>query len=156
MGAVGYSFDVSQFAELLIRKSYPERTDHESALLRDYLLHHLAEYDAVEFSVRIGEGLTPNPLHLPGVQANAVSSSKKRIDMVGWQGGRATLVELKTVISHAVMGQLLMDRVVWMNDKPDAPEPRLVAVGRRGTAQDIEVLRAHGIDVYLYETPQAH
>ena len=149
----GYLFTESEFAELLIRRSYPERTDLESALIRDYLLEHLSEFDRVEFSVRIGEGLTPDPSHLPAVQRNAVESSKKRIDLVGWFGHLVTLVEAKTVISHAVMGQLLMDRTVWMQQHPDDVEPRLVAIGRRGTPQDIDVLRAHGIDVYLYETP---
>ncbi len=155
MGAPAYSFDASRFAELLIRRSYPEKTDQESALLRDYLINHLQEFDSVEFSVRIGDGVTPNPLHLPGVQANAVNSSRKRVDMIAWQGQRALLVEIKTVVSHAVMGQLLMDRLIWTAENPDAPEPRLVAVGRRGTPQDIEILRAHGIDVYIYETPDA-
>ncbi len=147
----GYTWNANEFAELLIRKSYPERTDSESALLRDYLLEHLGEFDRIEFSVRVGTPITPDPTHLEGVQRQALLNSLKRIDMVGYSGQQATLVEAKTVVSHAVMGQLLMDRQLWMQQFPDAPEPRLVAIGRRGTAQDAGVLNAHGIDVYLYE-----
>lgn len=152
---LAYTFDQSRFAELLIARSYPERTDIESALIRDYLREHLGEFDRVEFSRRIGEGLAPDPAHLAGVQRNAVASSRKRIDVVGWLGALATLVEAKTVVSHAVMGQLLMDRELWIAEFPDGPEPRLVAIGRRGSSQDISVLVSHGISVYLYAAADA-
>jgi hypothetical protein len=65
----GYSFQRDEFPELLLRSFYPERTDKESAVIRDYLLAHLAEFDRVDFSVRVGQGQTPDPTHLPGVQA---------------------------------------------------------------------------------------
>jgi hypothetical protein len=147
----GYSFQRDEFPELLLRSFYPERTDKESAVIRDYLLAHLAEFDRVDFSVRVGQGQTPDPTHLPGVQANAVNSSKKRIDIVGQQGSTTVLIEAKTRVTHAVLGQLLTDRQLWLEDHPDAKDPRLVAIGRTSDPDTLRVLSAHGIDVYLYE-----
>jgi hypothetical protein len=86
MTQTGYAFDANRFAELLIAKSYPEKTDHESALLRDYLKVHLGEFDRVEFSVRIAPAVTPDPAHLEGVQRQALLNSMNRIDMVGYRG----------------------------------------------------------------------
>jgi hypothetical protein len=151
MTQTGYRFDANRFAELLIAKSYPEKTDHESALLRDYLQQHLAEFDGVEFSVRIAPSVTPDPAHLAGVQRQALLNSMNRIDMVGYMGQTPVLVEVKTTIGHAVMGQLLMDRALWIAEHPDGQEPQLVAVGRRGSERDVAVLVEHGISVYLYD-----
>ena len=78
----GYDFRRDTFPELLLRRFYPEKTDRESGVLRDFLVRHLHEYDKVSFSVRIGEGIAANPDHLPGVQRSTTFSSRRRIDMV--------------------------------------------------------------------------
>ena len=151
----GYDFTGDRFEELLVRRFFPEKTDHESALLLVFLVDYLRQFDRVSFSVRIGAGVTPDPEHDPSVQRAAVFSSKRRIDFVGWQGQQASLVELKTRVGHAVMGQLLSDRQLWLEEFPDAPEPRLVAVGRTSTDDDVRVLTSHGIDVMLYPEADA-
>ena len=146
----GYDFVTNDFPTLLLRKFYPERTDRESGLIRDFLLAHLAEYDRVSFSVRVGEGIAPNPAHLPAVQRGGVWSSRRRIDVVCYRGGAVTLVEAKETLRHDVLGQLLSDRQLWLEDHADAEEPALVAIGRFADDDTIRVLRAHGIDVLLY------
>lgn len=154
MTQTGYPFDAARFAELLIAKSYPEKTTSESAIIRDYLLAHLAEFDRVEFSVKIAPSVVPDPTHLDGVQRQALLNSMNRIDMVGYRGQQPVIVEVKTTVGHAVMGQLLMDRQLWIQEHPDGLDPELVAVGRRGSDRDVDVLTAHGITVYLYEASQ--
>ena len=149
----GYDFDHAAFAELLLRKFYPERTDKESALIRDYLLEHLGEFDRVSFSVRVGQGAELAPDLHPSVARATTFSTQKRIDLVGWVGRRPVLVEAKQRVGHAVMGQLLTDRHLWLEERPDDPEPRLVAIGRESDDDSLRVLSANGIDVYLYEAP---
>lgn len=151
----GYTFNADEFAQLLIARSYPEKTDHESALIRDYLKRHVLEFDRVEFSVRIGAPVLTDAELTDGVRRQAIANSSKRVDMIGYHGEAVTLVEAKTVLSHAVMGQLLMDRDLWMADHPDGPEPQMVAIGRRGTDQDLAVLASKGITIYVYETSDA-
>jgi hypothetical protein len=155
MTVEGYDFGSERFEELLLRRFYPEKTDHESRLLLEYLHEHVRDFDRVSFSVRIGEGQKADPSMLPGVQRQAERNSKRRIDFVGWNGRRATLVELKTRLGHEVMGQLLSDALLWRAEYPDDEPPRLVAVGRTGTAEEIAVLNAHGIDAILYEEADA-
>lgn len=150
MPTPGYSFTRDDFPLLLLRTYYPERTDKESAVIRDYLVEHLSEFDAIDFSVRVGQGQTPDPTHLPGVQRNTIESSKKRIDIVARSGDQYFLIEAKMRVSHAVLGQLLTDRQLWLEDHPDALEPRLVAIGRTSDDDTIRVLTAHGITIYLY------
>lgn len=146
----GYDYGTERFEELLLRRFYPEKTDHESRLLLEYLNDHVRDFDRVSFSVRIGASVEPDPSHLAGVQAQAIRNSRRRIDFVGWKGNQATLVELKTRVGHEVMGQLLSDAMLWRSEFPNDEPPALVAVGRAGTAEEIAVCQAHGIAVHLY------
>jgi len=147
----GYEFRRDQFPELLIRRFFPEKTDHESGLLKDFLARHLHEYDRVSFSVRIGEGIAPDPLHLPGVQKSTAFSSRRRIDMVLWRGLEVTICEAKDRLRHDVLGQLLSDRQLWLEERPDDGEPKLVAIGRTSDAEIERILAAHGIALYIYD-----
>lgn len=155
MNEDGYDYGPDKFAELLIARWYPEKADHETALLKEFLLAHLHEFDRIRFSARVGVGTAPNPDHLPGIQKMTAFSTRNKVDMIGWTNGRAVLVEAKTRVGHAVMGQLLTDRQLYVEEHPDEPEPELVAIGREGDEDALRVLTAHGITVYLYETAVA-
>lgn len=147
----GYDFTAGDFPQLLIRKFYPEKTDHESAVIRDYLLKHLGDFDRVSFSVRLGASIAPNPEHLPGVQRSTVFSSKRKIDLVAYTGEQPYLIEAKKRLTHAVLGQLLSDRQLFLEENPDAPEPRLVAIGRESDPDIERILTTNGIDVHVFE-----
>lgn len=146
----GYSWDADEFAQLLLQSYFPERTAKESAIIRDYLKAHLHEFDRVDFSVRVGQGMTPEPNLLPAVARNVRESGKLRIDMVGLRGNTTTLVEAKTHVSREVLGQLIAARDLWLEDHPGAPEPRLVAIGRTSNEDALRVFAARGVDVFLY------
>lgn len=150
MDAGGYTWDANEFALLLLRKQYPERTQGESYVIRAFLLEHLREFDHVEFSRRVGKGLTPDPTHLPGVQRNTVFSTRLRIDLLGWQGRRPIIVEVKQRITPATLGQILTYRHHLLEEFPDALEPGLVAVGREAVEDAVAALQANGVTVYLY------
>ena len=155
MNEDGYDYGPASFAELLIARWYPEKTDHETALLKDYLLAHLQEFDRIRFSARVGLGTPVDPTHLPGIQKMTAFSTRNKIDMIGWNGRQVTLIEAKKRVGHAVMGQLLTDRQLWVEEHPDEPEPTLVAIGRESDDDALRVLTNHGITVYLYAAPVA-
>jgi hypothetical protein len=146
----GYQFGSSDLALLLIRRAYPELTDRESPIIRAFLENHGAEYDRYEFSVRVGQGATPDPSHLPGVQAATVRNTRKRIDIILWRGGNPTIVEAKERITPAVLGQLLTYKHLLMEDRPDMREPVLATIGRYCDDDTRRVLTAAGVDVYEY------
>ena len=150
----GYDYTRPDFAELLLRKFYPERTDRESGVIRDYLLQHIDEYDQISFSVRIGQGLTPDPSHLEGIQRNTARFTRKRIDVVGYAGTQATLIEAKDRVTPAVLGQLQSDRHLWLEEHHGEPDPALIAIGRSSDPDTLRVLNAAGVTVYLYPLTQ--
>lgn len=151
----GYQFGREDLATLILRRFYPERTDRESTVIRDFLLAHGHEYDRFAFSKRIGEGATPDPSHLPAVQANTVFSSRKRIDMLAWAGRQPTIIEVKYRVTPASLGQILTYRHLFLEEYSDALEPSLVVIGRYSDPDTLRVLQTHGITVYLYEHEDA-
>lgn len=147
----GYDFRGDELALLLLRRFYPERTDRESTVIRDFLLARGASFDRFSFSVRVGRGQAPDPANLPGVQENAVFSSRKRIDLLAWQGTQPTIVEVKERVTPAVLGQVLTYRQLWMDEHPSSPLPALVVIGRYSDDDTIRSLTAQGVTVLLYE-----
>lgn len=150
-----YTYDVLEFARLLIAKRYPERTDAESAVIRAFLLEHITEYDHLDFSVRVGTGVVPDPSHPQSVQDNAVRSSKLRIDIIGWKGQTFDIIEAKQFVTHHALGQVLTYRLAMQGALPDAPEPRLVVIGRTATEDALAALTTYGVTVYLYPNADA-
>ncbi len=150
-----YDFTGDDLATLILRRFYPERTDRESTVIRDFLLAHGQEFDRFSFSVRVGEGQAPNPEHLEGVQRNTVFSTRKRIDLLAWRATQPVLVEVKERITPASLGQIQTYRHLWLEEHPDAPDPELVVIGRTSDEDTLRVLAAHGITVYLYAAAAA-
>lgn len=150
MDAGGYTWDANEFALLLLRKQYPERTQGESFVIRAFLLEHLPEFDRLTFSKRVGKGLTPDPAHPENVRRNTTFSTQLRIDILGWQGRRPIIIEVKQRITPATLGQILTYRHHLLEEFPDALEPGLVAVGREAVDDAVTALQAHGVTVYLY------
>jgi hypothetical protein len=151
----GYDFTKDDLATLLLRRFYPERTDKESAVMRDYLLAHGAEFDRFSFSVRVGQGATPTPDLLPNVAKNVVFSSQKRIDMLFWRGPQPVIIEVKVNITPATLGQILTYRHLWLEENPGVPDPDLVVVGRVTDPDTVRALNAAGVTVYVYPDAQA-
>lgn len=147
----GYQFSATDLSTLLLRRYYPERTNNESTVIRDFLLARGANYDLFEFSVRVGQGNPPDPEHLPGVQQTTTFSSQKRIDLIVWKGPQPWIVEVKIRVTHASLGQLRTYAHLLLEDRPAMPAPGLIAIGRYSDADTLRVLGREGIDVFLYE-----
>lgn len=146
----GYDFKSDDLTTLLLQRFYPERTDRESTIIRDWLFAHGAEYDRFSFSVRVGQGQTPAPGLDPGVARSVAFSSRKRIDILAWQGPAPTIIEVKERVTPAALGQILTYRQLFLEEIPGAPEPRLVIIGRYSDDDTLRALSAHGVDVLLF------
>ena len=151
----GYTFTRDDFVQMLARKWYPERTDRESGVIRDYLAVHHQEFDRFTFSKRVGHGVAPNPEHLEGVQRNTVFSTQKRMDILAFAGAHPTIIEVKARVTPASLGQILTYRALYLEAHPESEEPALVVIGEESDEDTLAVLQAHGVTVYLYATAEA-
>ncbi len=136
---------------LLAQRIFPEQLKVESEIIHDWLVAHVDEYDRIEFSVRLGEGQTPDPNHLEGIQRMTELVTRSRADAIASRGGHVTIVEAKERATPSVLGQLLTYRRLFLDEHPEADEPRLLVIARRGSPGTVRVLNAEGVDVLIYE-----
>lgn len=155
MDSGGYNATRDDLDALLIRRLFPERTSRESSILRDFLYAHGHEFDRYEFSRKVGPGQASDPAHLPGVQKNAVESSRRRIDLLVWRGPQPVIVECKERVQPAALGQIQHYRDLLLAELPELPLPELVIIGRYSDASTLDFLRANGVTVFLYEATNA-
>lgn len=148
--STGYEYTREQLGALAVRTRFPERSQEESALIWDFLLAHMLEYERYSITVRVGQGATPNPDHLPGVQDQTVTNSQLRIDMVAWAAAQPFFFEAKRRANHHAIGQLFAYQHLWMEENPSGPQPRLAIIARTIEPDIARVCYAKGIDVYLY------
>lgn len=146
----GYDYTRDEILTLSIRLQFPERSALESALIHQFLIAHGMEYDRYSVSVRVGQGRTPNPDHLPGVQRQTITNSQHRIDLLAWAAAQPFVFEVKKRANHHAIGQLRTYARLWMEDNPDAPEPRLAVIAESIEPDMERIFPAEGIDVYLY------
>ncbi|HKV99965.1 MAG TPA: hypothetical protein VJN96_09075 [Vicinamibacterales bacterium] len=151
----GYDYGAQDFAQLLLAKLYPERTTNESGIIRDYLREHLAEFDRVSFTVRVGVGHTPDPSLPVRIQKQQKFVTQKRIDLLAWRGSQPVIVEAKYLVQPSALGQILGYRQLFLEELPDAPEPDLVVIGRASDPDTLRILQAHGVTVILYPESQS-
>lgn len=147
----GYDFPREKIPMLIELGYIPEQPKPESGVLIDFLKAHVNDYDRFSFSVRMGNGTTPDPTHMEGVQRSQEFSSKKRCDLICWSGAIGTIVEAKLRVSADLLGKLMIYRQLYLEELPDAESPRLVGIGRYVDDDVARVLSAHGIDLYIYE-----
>jgi len=130
---------------LLTRRQYEQVNKIESAIARAWLVAHGAEYDAVEFNVRLGAGQQLGPEFSDATRAAAQASTQKRADIVVTRAGQTTIIEIKERIGFSVLGQLLGYRALYLQDHPELTGIQLLAIGQ-SVRTDVEpVLREHGI-----------
>lgn len=154
MPSNGYDYASADLAMLLLQNAFNEKTQKQSAVLKDYLLAHGTEFDRFSFNVRVGQGMTPDPSHPIAIQKQTVLNTQKRIDLLAWRGRQPVIIEAKSRVDPSTLGQVLTYRDLWLEDNPDAPEPELVVIGRTSDDDTLRALNARGVTVFLYaDTP---
>jgi hypothetical protein len=146
----GYDYSRAEILKLSIRMQFPERSAEESAIIWDFLQAHGLEYDRFSITVRVGQGVPVDPTHSPGVRRQAFRNSQLRIDLMTWVDAQPFIWEVKLRANHHAIGQLFTYRHLWMEENPDAPEPRLGVLARAIDPDMERVYQSAGIAVYLY------
>lgn len=136
---------------LLLQIQLPGMPRPESDVCKEWLQRHGAEYDAIDFNVRVGDGVQLGEGFSPETIAQANLMTQKRIDMVTWVYGQPGLWEVKIRASLGAVGQLIGYRELFAGTFPGAPQPTLTIIARRVDPDTRSVCSAQGIDIVLYE-----
>jgi hypothetical protein len=136
--------------QLLVQLQYPGMTFVESEITRAWLNRRGAEYDAIDFNVRMGDGVLLGEEHSAEIRRMATLLTQKRADIVARQGDQITLVEVKVRIAFPVIGQLIGYRELYRKDHPEAVAIKLLAIGRSVVQDAGEIIEAQGIRIETF------
>jgi hypothetical protein len=132
----------------------PALTPLESAVARAWLIKHQAEFDHVEFNVRLGDGIQLPPGAPEFMQRYARASTTKRADMILFKDTTATIVEVKIRIGASALGQLQTYRVLLMAQRPYLTAVNMIAAGQTIEPDINSILTGQGIGVELFPLAQ--
>jgi len=135
--------------ELLLQRSFPGMSEPESRILRAWLAQHGAEYDRIEFNVRVGEGQELPPDTPDFVKELARSVSRPRIDVVASVSDVVRLIEVKVRAGLSSIGQLVGYRTLYFADHPGTARIELHIVAARTSPDVLRVLSENGIGIEL-------
>lgn len=137
--------------QLLVQMQFPGMPRPESDVLKEWLVRRGADYDRIDFNVRLGKGVDLGEGFTPETKDLANKLTQKRADLVAWKFDVPTIIEVKIRASLGALGQLLGYRTLWPLTYPDTAEPGLLVIARRVDDDAALVLSEHGVDVILYE-----
>ena len=135
---------------LLVQLQYPGMTWVESEITRAWLQKHGTEFEAINFNVRLGEGVQLGEEYGEETRRDATLLSQKRADIVAIARGVVTIVEVKVRIGLPALGQLIGYRELWRRDHADAGFIRLLAIGRSAVSDVDLVFRAQGVEIETF------
>jgi hypothetical protein len=157
------------------RVKFPHLLPGEVRTWRWFLRDHQNDYDRFDYDVHLGEGSLPQELPpgpLPAVPAGEAGASgplataapsvyaenfrwltRKRADVIGWQGSQPTIFEIRPRASLPLVGQLIGYRHLWMRAHPDSEPPALILVTEFIQPDDQSIFDAEQIPVFIVKPP---
>jgi hypothetical protein len=122
----------------------------ETAVAKAYLTAHIADFDRVEFNVRLGPGDDPGITYPDYIRKMAIANSQLKADMVCYRGDVPTIVEVKDRAKPSVLGQIL---TYWHAMRADNPKLLNVyrVVAARTAQQGIgPIMYGYGVTMELF------
>lgn len=136
---------------LLLQIQFPGMPAPESDVAKLWLQRHGAEYDTIEFNVRLGDGAEPPAGLDASIERMTRLVTQKRADVIATRDGRATIIEAKIRAGLGAAGQLNGYRALYQRANPGAPAPRLLVIAKYADPDVQYALAEQGIDLILYE-----
>lgn len=119
----------------------------ETNLWREWLKRHGHQYDKFDYDVHVGKG-TPAPKEYnEKVRKGWERLTQKRIDVIVWQNGAPTLIEVKLRASLAALGQLTGYQFLWNIDHPSTPSYRLLLISKICDEDILTVAKGWDVEV---------
>lgn len=121
------------------RHRYPHMLPADVEIWDRFIDTHPGFFDAVDYDYHVGDGVEVDPDWPPEIQMMAKTLSQRKIDVLGFNDGGLSIVELKPWPGVGAIGQLLSYRELYIKDNPDSIVPELVLI-TNNIARDIQFL----------------
>jgi hypothetical protein len=146
----------------------------EILIWRNWLKGNEPRFDRYEYNLRLGSGVDPGTGYSLEARQSAILNSRRRLDVIAFNLGRATIIEVEENPGLSAYGQLLGYETLWRQyvqqggpsdldknmdlarfypaDLPLDPDPKLLMVCARINADARLVLERGAIAVEVIPT----
>jgi len=109
-------------------RRYPHMSSSDCKIWSRALSLGLVCFDRYEYDVCLGGKAAAKVPHEHELKPMWDSLCKKRIDVIGWTGKEATIIEVKPSAGFAALGQILGYAWLWTREHPDVTTARPIIV----------------------------
>jgi len=131
------------------RHRYPHMLGEDKDIWDRFVKLYPGRFDSVDYDFRVGDGIPQDPSLDPDTRATMKLLTQKRIDVLGWNRDKPTIVEVKKRVGLSALGQCLGYRDLFIREFPNIPRPGLLVVTETIFRDDLLVLKARGIAVVI-------
>lgn len=98
---------------------YPHMKPEDVAVWERFIAQNPAFFETVSYDVPCGRGAEVNPDHPEEIQRDHTILTQKKIDVVGFNGNIATVVEIGPIADMRKLGQILTYYELFTTDHPE-------------------------------------
>lgn len=131
------------------RRKYPHMVGDEKQVWNRFVVKFPKRFDTVDYDFRVGEGMPYQDDWEPNIRRMVTALTQKRIDVVGWNGDRPTIIEVKVRAGLSALGQVLGYIELFKSELPSFPNPRPMIVCEITTADDLKIFKSQSIPVEI-------
>ena len=128
------------------RHKYPHLIGEDTEVWNRFILNYPDFFDTVNYDVKVGKGISPEPTQNEDSKRQWANLTKKRIDVIGYKNNFVTIVEVKKRVGLYTLGQILGYKFLFLRENPDLKSISTLIVCSAIHSDDIDVLNHYGID----------
>jgi len=120
-------------------RKYPHMMPNDILIWERFLTQFPVRFDGFDYDIRVGKGRIPAETEPQWKIDLALALTRFRIDAIGWNDGKPTIIEVKPYAGLSALGQLLGYLYFWNKEHMDNRTSRLLCVTDKST-EDVRFL----------------
>jgi len=129
------------------RFQYPHMLGEDIPIWERFIVKFPDRFDSVDYDWRVGKGMEINQGWEDNIQRMATMITQKRIDVLGWNGERPTIIEVKKAVNISTLGQVLGYQILFVHDFPHIHKPEILVVTEFLGGDDRLVLDSYAVPI---------
>jgi len=131
------------------RRKYPHMSGDDIPIWERFVVNNPGRFDTVDYDWRVGVGAVPDPDWAENYQRMVTMLSQKRIDVVGWNGEKPTIIEVKSRVGLSTLGQIFGYRILFIEEFPHIEAPEILIVTGSIGVDDMRILKKSSVPVVV-------
>ena len=131
------------------RHKYPHLIGEDTKVWTRFIEKYPDLFDTVDYDVHVGSGTETPEDWLESSKLYWTKMTSKRIDVVGWKNGFATILEVKNRVGLHTLGQILGYRFLYHREHPTIPLTPAIVVCSRIDQDDIGILNHYEVKFFV-------